>query len=102
MGKAFESDTSVALAKLLESTIVLERNQERTTAVLEGMMVGLKDLRSDVTDIEHIIHERAKTQWSTIFGTVGAATAMLGLIGAIVGYAWISDIRRVETIHDHC
>ena len=100
MTKAFESDTSVALAKLLESTIVLERNQERTTAVLEGMMAGLKEIRSDVTDIENIVHERARTQWSVIFGTVGAATAMLGLIGTVVAYAWISDIKRVETVVD--
>ena len=98
--KAFESETGVALAKLLESTIALERNQERTTAVLEGMMSGLKEIRGDVTDIENIVHERARTQWSVIFGTVGAATAMLGLIGAVIAYAWISDIKRVETVVD--
>ena len=89
------ASTSNALAKLLESTIALERNQERTTAILEGMMAGLKDLRGEVTDIEKIVHDRAKTQWSVIFGTVGAATAMLGLVGAIVAYAWVSDINQV-------
>ena len=109
MTKAFESDTSLALAKLLESTIVLERNQERTTAVLEGMMAGLKDMRSDVNEIEAIVHDRAKTQWSVIFGTVGAATAFLSLVGAIVAYAWISDINQVgqdvdrlsQQMHEH-
>lgn len=93
--------------RLFNSVIAVEKNLERHTTILETMVNELKEIKTDrlndlqrhderVKDLEHTLHERAKTQWPVIFGTVGAASAFLAMIGGIVAYAWIGDIQDLQ------
>lgn len=93
--------------KLFQAVLSVEKNMERHSVALETIMNELKEIKVDrvndltkhderVKDLERTVHERAKTQWPVIFGTVGAATAFLGMIGAIVAYAWVGDIQDLN------
>ncbi len=93
--------------RLFNSVIAVEKNLERHTTILETMVNELKEIKTDrlndlqrhderVKDLEHTLNERAKTQWPVIFGTVGAASVFLAMIGGIVAYAWIGDIQDLQ------
>ena len=83
------------LTRVLDKITHIESNQVKTATVLDGLVEGMRVFKAELSRLETDIYENGKTQWGVIFGTVGAATTMVSIVGAIIGYAWFSDIGEV-------
>ena len=72
----------------------LEKNQERQTVVLEGLMGRLEAMHKDVKDLGTQFVARMQTKWGVIFSATGVATGLVMAVGGLVYYAWSRDVDR--------
>ena len=87
------------------SILSLEKNQERITVALEGVVSTLQDLRQssrhEFETLDKRIEEHGKTKWSQIFGALGFALSVLVIIGGIIAWGYGRDIFRTnESLDD--